>query len=216
MVILVLGVLVMLAIYVLMTAQADNRDVRAYEHTKAQLGENLGRPVFIRIIKEELKFELWTQDEAGAWNCMKTYPVRAMSGELGPKTKEGDKQAPEGFYEVRAGQLNPKSRFHLAFNIGYPNAYDRSLGRTGSFIMVHGSHYSVGCFAMGDEGVEEIYTMVAQALACGQDFVPVQIYPFEMSDERMERELGHPAYSFWQYLKKGWDASRASGSPYSP
>ncbi|MFI3243221.1 MAG: hypothetical protein R3Y56_03090 [Akkermansia sp.] len=112
-VILVLGVLVTLAIYALMTAQDDNRDVTAYQNTKAQLGEHLGRPVLIRIIKEELKLELWTQAESQAWNCMKTYPVRAMSGELGPKLKEGDKQAPEGFYEVRAGQLNPRSRFHL-------------------------------------------------------------------------------------------------------
>ncbi len=195
----------MTAAYFLMTTQADNRDVTAYQNTKAQLGEHLGRAVFIRIIKEELKLELWTQDESQAWNCMKTYPILAMSGELGPKTMEGDKQAPEGFYEVRAGQLNPKSRFHLAFNIGYPNTYDESLGRTGSFIMVHGSHYSIGCFAMGDEAIEEIYTMVAQALKQGQPFVPVQIYPFEMSDERMEREKAHPAFEFWCYLKRGWD-----------
>ncbi len=196
-----------------MTAQSDHRDAKAYERTAPQLGEHLGRAVWIRIVKEELKLELWTQDDKAAWNLMKTYPVLAMSGELGPKTKEGDQQAPEGFYEVRAGQLNPKSRFHLAFNIGYPNTYDESLGRTGSFIMVHGSHYSIGCFAMGDEAIEEIYTMVAQALKQGQPFVPVQIYPFEMSDERMNRELGHPAFSFWQYLKRGWDAGVG---PYCP
>ncbi|MFI3244437.1 MAG: 2-dehydro-3-deoxyphosphooctonate aldolase [Akkermansia sp.] len=191
-----------------MTAQQSNRDIKAYERTAALLGEHLGRPVFIRIIKEALVLELWTQDEEQQWQLMKSYPILAMSGELGPKTKEGDKQAPEGFYEVRRGQLNPNSRFHLAFNIGYPNAYDRSLGRTGSFIMVHGSHYSIGCFAMGDDGIEEIYTMVAQALEQGQVAVPVQIYPFKMTDERMEKEKNHPAFPFWKgYLKEGWDAS---------
>ncbi len=210
----ILILLLLLFAYFSMSTQADNRDVTAYQNTAPVLGEHLGRPVFIRIIKEDAVLELWTQDANQAWNLMKSYPVLAMSGELGPKTKEGDKQAPEGFYEVRKGQLNPNSRFHLAFNIGYPNAYDQSLGRTGSFIMVHGSCYSIGCFAMGDEGIEEIYTMVAEALKQGQEFVPVQIYPFQMTDARMTAEQNNPAYTFWQYLKQGWDHTQKERAPF--
>ncbi len=191
------------------------RDLIAYKNTAPILGAQLGRPVFIRIIKESRQLELWVQAAEGTWSLMKTYPILAMSGHLGPKLREGDKQAPEGFYEVRANQLNPKSRFHLAMNIGYPNDYDRAQGRTGSFIMIHGSHYSVGCFAMGDDGIEEIYTMVAQALNQGQSAVPVQIYPFEMTDARLQQERNHTAYPFWQYLQQdGWQKSQQTQAPY--
>ena len=117
-----------------------------------------------------------------------SYSIAGMSGTLGPKTTEGDKQAPEGFYRVFPHALNPQSRFHLSFNIGYPNAYDKSLSRTGSYIMVHGGKASVGCFAMTDAGIEEIYTLVNEAFKAGAESVPVQVYPFRMTPERMAQE----------------------------
>lgn len=192
----------------------SNRDIKAYENTSQKLGSDLGRPVFIRIVKEKQQLELWVQGAKG-WQIKHNYPILAMSGQLGPKTKEGDKQAPEGFYKVTKKLLNPKSRFHLAFNIGYPNAYDQSLNRTGSFIMVHGSKYSIGCFAMGDPAIEEIYTMVATALDKGQAFIPVQIYPFEMDAHRMMTESKNAHYPFWQYLQKGWNYTQKHQKPYN-
>ena len=79
-----------------------------------------------------------------------TYPICLWSGRLGPKLREGDRQAPEGFYTVSAEQLNPNSRWHRSFSLGFPNAFDQAHGRTGSFIMVHGGCPSIGCYAMTD------------------------------------------------------------------
>ncbi len=177
-----------------------------------QLGAFYGKPVFIRIIKESRLLELWIQHQ-GSWQVLKTYPIAGMSGTLGPKQQEGDKQAPEGFYDVTPERMNPKSRFHLAMNIGYPNAYDLSLGRTGSFIMVHGGRSSVGCFAMTDEGMEEIYTMVNEALRHGQKRVEVHIYPFEMTAARMEQEKNNPHLPFWRTLSPHWQHTHKHHSP---
>jgi murein L,D-transpeptidase YafK len=165
-----------------------------------------GAPVFIRIFKEEGELELWVRDrETGKFKHFRTWPVVAMSGELGPKLAEGDRQAPEGFYFVTPGLMNPKSRFHLAFNIGYPNAYDRAHGRTGSAIMVHGNRVSIGCFAMTDSEIEEIYTLCDAALKGGQAFFRVHVFPFRMSEERMARDEGEPWHEFWLNLREGYD-----------
>lgn len=172
-----------------------------------------GRPVFIRVIKEERLLELWLGHN-GSWELLKTYPIAGMSGELGPKEQEGDRQAPEGFYRVYPSALNPKSNYYLSFNIGYPNAYDRSLGRTGSHIMVHGSNVSIGCFAMTDPGIEEIYTLVAEALQAGQSYVPVQVYPFRMTEQRIQTELDSPHHEFWQHLLPGWQHTEARHEPW--
>ena len=128
-----------------------------------------------------------------------------MSGTLGPKLAEGDCQAPEGFYFVANRHLNPRSTYHLSFNLGFPNAYDLAHGRTGSHLMVHGSDMSIGCFAMTDPGIEEIYTLCAAALAKGQPFFRVHIFPFRMNEERMTKAAGDPWEEFWKNLKEGHD-----------
>jgi murein L,D-transpeptidase YafK len=136
-----------------------------------------------------------------------------MSGKLGPKLKEGDLQAPEGFYEVGKKQLNPMSRFHLSFNVGYPNAYDRYHGRTGSLIMVHGSNVSIGCFAMTDPVIEEIYLLVEAALKGGQEAVKVQVFPFRMTPEKMSAVEGEWA-GFWRdELWPGYERFERTGVP---
>lgn len=156
-------------------------------------GARVGSPVFLRAVKEDSVLELWVKpDKAECYMLAKRYPIAAWSGKLGPKEKEGDRQTPEGFYEVEPSGLNPRSNYHLSFNIGYPNAYDRSLNRTGSFIMVHGRDVSIGCLAMTDSGIEEIYTMVEQALVHGQKNVPVQIYPFVPTPARLSEEKDSP------------------------
>ena len=168
----------------------------------------LGSPVFIRVFKEERQLELWVQGSAEKrFELFRTYPIAAMSGALGPKVAEGDRQAPEGFYFVPPSAMNPQSKYHLSFNIGYPNAYDREHGRTGSFLMIHGNRVSLGCFAMTDPLIEEIYTAADAAFTSGQPFFRVHCFPFKMTPARMEKAAseGSEWLSFWRNLKTGYD-----------
>jgi len=165
-----------------------------------------GSPVFIRAFKEERELELYVESKStGKFELFRTYPIAAASGKLGPKLAEGDGQVPEGFYFSRASDMNPNSSFHLSFNINYPNAYDRAHERTGSFIMIHGSNVSVGCLAMTDEKIEEIYTLCQAALDNRQPFFRVHIFPFRMTPERMAKASGSPHLQFWENLKTGYD-----------
>jgi murein L,D-transpeptidase YafK len=178
----------------------------------AAKGLRAGQAVFIRIIKQSSELELW-MNRGDAWVQLHTYPVCKWSGDLGPKLREGDWQAPEGFYAVTANALNPKSAYHLSFNLGFPNAYDRAHGRTGSALMVHGDCRSVGCYAMTDAGIEQIYGLVQAALRAGQAAVPVHIFPFRMSDEAMQRPHDIRWSTFWANLKTGWDQFELTGQP---
>lgn len=165
-----------------------------------------GSPVFIRAFKEEGELELFIENKAtGKFELFRTYPIAAASGQLGPKLAEGDRQVPEGFYFSGAGDMNPNSSFHLSFNVNYPNAYDRAHDRTGTFIMVHGSNVSIGCLAMTDEKIEEIYALCQAALDNGQPFFRVHIFPFRMTPERMAEAAGSPHRPFWENLKTGYD-----------
>jgi murein L,D-transpeptidase YafK len=168
-------------------------------------GLRAGAPVFIRIFKKERQLELWVRKDDGTYALFRTYPVVAMSGELGPKLAEGDNQAPEGFYHVPPAAMKPDSTFHLAFNLGYPNAYDRAHGRTGSFLMVHGNEVSIGCFAMTNEKIEEIYTLCDLALKNGQPFFRVHAFPFRLTDKRIADIAGNKWEDFWKNLKEGYD-----------
>ncbi|NUP06035.1 MAG: murein L,D-transpeptidase [Polyangiaceae bacterium] len=188
-------------------AKAAARNARdRLEKTLSKRNLSFGDEVFVRIFKEEAELELWMRaDDEETFQLFKTYPVCAMSGALGPKEKEGDGQAPEGFYFVGPQALNPQSKYHLSFNIGYPNAYDRSLGRTGKLIMVHGDCVSIGCFAMTDERIEEIYSLGEAALSNGQKFFRVHVFPFRMTKKNMKRHARSPWSTFWANLKDGYD-----------
>jgi murein L,D-transpeptidase YafK len=176
------------------------------------LGAKVGDPVFIRIFKEESLLEVWIKPNH-EYLLFKQYPICAFSGHLGPKLKEGDKQSPEGFYKVTKHLLNPKSKFHLAFNLGYPNAYDKAHKRTGSYLMVHGACVSVGCYAMTNAKIEEIYKLVAQALKHGQKYVQVHAFPFRMTPTNMAEHEGSRWYDFWTELKEGYDYFEAEKLP---
>jgi murein L,D-transpeptidase YafK len=164
----------------------------------------MGEPVFIRIFKEESVLELWMRRDS-QWVLFQTYPVCQWSGTLGPKLKTGDKQAPEGFYRVGLSQLNPHSRHHLAFNLGFPNDFDRSLGRTGSYLMIHGGCSSAGCYAMTNGAVDDIYRLVEAALKDGQPGVDVHIFPFRMTESNLKRYAASQWVDFWRSLKGGYD-----------
>ncbi len=171
------------------------------------LGLRAGDPIFIRIFKAELELELWIYHRVERrFRLFKTYRVEGMSGKPGPKLAEGDRQAPEGFYFVNRRRMNPNSNYHLSFDLGYPNAYDREHDRSGSYLMVHGSWVSAGCFAMTDYGIEEIYTLADAALSGGQRYFRVHIFPFRMTDAAMAKvQDGHQWSDFWQNLREGYD-----------
>ena len=176
---------------------------------KAEMSKKKMRPespVLVRIFKQESELEVWKVDASGKYALFKTYPMCRWSGKLGPKTKSGDRQAPEGFYHVSAGMLNPNSQYYVSFNLGYPNRLESALGYTGEALMVHGACSSSGCYAMTDQGVGEIYAIVQKALEGGQERFQVQAYPFRMTTENMARHKGNPNMPFWRTLKEGYDA----------
>lgn len=177
-----------------------------------KINAKLGDPVFIRIFKKEKKLEIWLR-QGLTYTFFKSYSICHHSGDLGPKIKEGDKQSPEGFYSVGASQLNPNSDYHLSFNLGFPNEYDRSRKRTGSLLMIHGRCSSVGCFAMADFRMDEIYAIVESAIISGQHQVPVHIFPFRMTTSNMAAHSSSKWRSFWENLKEGYDYFEGHRSP---
>ena len=162
-------------------------------------------PILVRIFKEESELEVWKQDANGQFALLKSYPICRWSGELGPKVKEGDRQAPEGFYAITPGQMNPNSNYYLAFNLGFPNAFDRANDRSGAFLMVHGDCSSSGCYAMTDEQIQEIYTLGRDAFLGGQKSFQVQAYPFHMTATNIAKHRNNPAMAFWRNIKEGND-----------
>jgi murein L,D-transpeptidase YafK len=162
-------------------------------------------PILVRIFKEEAELEVWKQDASGRFALLKTYPICRWSGELGPKIKEGDRQAPEGFYDIAPGQMNPNSNYYLAFNLGFPNTYDKANDRTGAFLMVHGDCSSRGCYAMTDEQIQEIYALGRDSFMGGQKSFQVQAYPFRMTPLNMAKHRNNPNLAFWRMIKEGND-----------
>lgn len=176
------------------------------ERDLSSKGLHFGDPVFLRAFKEEEELEMWIRHRAtGKYELFRTWRIAAMSGNLGPKLAEGDGQVPEGFYFVPPRAMNPNSTYHLSFNIGFPNEYDHLHGRDGTFIMIHGSTVSIGCLAMTDEKIEEIYTLCDAAHSHGQEFFRVHIFPFRMSAVRMEKAKDHRWIGFWNELRPGYD-----------
>lgn len=167
-------------------------------------GFALGSPILMRVFKREFELELWMLKN-DRYELFATYPICKWSGRLGPKLQTGDRQAPEGFYSVDKTALNPNSRWHRSFNLGFPNAYDRANGRTGSFLMVHGGCGSIGCYAMTNPVIDEIWSIVTRALDAGQQRFQVQVYPFRMTDQNLTRYRAERWSEFWADLKLGYE-----------
>ena len=168
-------------------------------------GMSTTAPIMVRIFKEEATLEVWKQKSSGRYDLAVSYDICKWSGRLGPKFTEGDRQAPEGFYSVRPHQMNPQSSYHLAFNIGFPNSYDRANGRTGQHLMVHGACSSAGCYSMTDGQIEQIYALARDAFAGGQTEFQIQAFPFRMTAANMARYKDDRNYAFWTMLKEGYD-----------
>lgn len=163
-----------------------------------------GAPIFIRAFKQERQLELWVR-KGDSFVLFESYLIAGTSGGPGPKLRQGDGQIPEGFYFVTPRQMNSQSNFHLSFNIGYPNKFDRAHARTGDFIMVHGSDVSIDCMAMTNTKIEQIYTLADAALKGGQKFFRIHVFPFKMTDEAMIQHSYHRWFTFWQNLKTGYE-----------
>ena len=165
-------------------------------HAMKAKGMTLNSPIMVRIFKRENTLEVWKRKDTGRYALLTSNEICKWSGKLGPKFKEGDRQAPEGFYRVNKHQMNPNSQYYLSFNMGFPNAYDRSHGRTGSHLMIHGACSSAGCYSMTDERVAEIYALARDAFKGGQKAFQIQAYPFRMTAKNMIKNRGHKHYDF--------------------
>jgi murein L,D-transpeptidase YafK len=159
----------------------------------------------VRLFKEEAELEVWKQDTTGRFQILKTYPICRWSGDLGPKLQEGDRQTPEGFYRVTPELMNPHSNYYLSINIGYPNGFDKAKNRDGSLIMIHGDCWSVGCYAMTDEQISEIYSLVRESFLGDRRSFQVQAYPFRLTPANLARHRNNPNLAFWKMLKIGND-----------
>ena len=190
------------------TPDLDALDARLASHALT-----LGSPVLVRIFKREFELELWMARD-GRYHRFATYPICRWSGKLGPKISTGDRQAPEGFYTVANSQMNPNSRWHRSFNLGFPNALDAAHGRTGSALMVHGGCSSAGCYAMTNAVIDEVWKLTTAAFASGkQKRFQVQVFPFRLSEENLANHAGSPHMNFWRQLKVGSDLFEAHWLP---
>jgi murein L,D-transpeptidase YafK len=185
---------------------------RGYQPLKAatvaavqKMGSSPGAGMMIRIFKESSELEVWKETAAGGYKLFRTYEICAWSGELGPKFKEGDRQAPEGFYNITPALMNPNSNYYLSFDTGFPNKFDRVHGRTGSNLMIHGDCSSRGCYSMTDEAIAEIYALVRESFGGGNAVVQLQIFPFRMTPANLARHADSQHMSFWQNIKEGYD-----------
>lgn len=183
------------------------------------------RGVYIRGFKTEGQVELWAApadpaDEHAAWLLVRSFPVCASSGELGPKRKQGDYQVPEGFYHVSV--FNPSSSYHLSLGVSYPNAADRfhSRGRDpGSAIMIHGNCVTIGCLPLQDGPIEDLYLAAMMARDAGQQTIPIHLFPCRLDEESCQEKLTALAVDrpdladFWAGLRPGYDAFTDTGVP---
>lgn len=183
---------------------ADGNDPAELDRRLVARGMGLGNPIMIRIFKHEDELELWMR-KGERFELLATYPICMWSGVLGPKLSEGDKQSPEGFYAVGRRQLHRTGRWRRSLDLGFPNAFDKAHGRTGSYILVHGGCSSIGCFAMTNPVMEEIFTLAEAALRTGQQDIPVHVFPFRMTEAKLAEASQSPWHAFWTDLRPAYD-----------
>jgi murein L,D-transpeptidase YafK len=187
-------------------------DIANLDQRLASKQLKVGDQVFIRIFKAESELEIWMK-RGQTFVLLDIYPMCHWSGTVGPKVNEGDKQSPEGFYSVTRKQLHLFGRHPRSLDLGFPNALDQALNRTGSFILIHGGCSSVGCFAMTNTVTAEVYDLTEKALKNGQDRVNVHVFPFRMTEANLAAYQGNPWISFWRNLKQGYDAFEQTRVP---
>lgn len=168
--------------------------------------------ILIVAFKAEQKLILYAKNKNdGTYKKISTYDICSSSGGLGPKRKQGDGQVPEGFYHI--DRFNPSSSFYLSLGIDYPNQSDKKKSKAsnlGGDIFIHGDCVTIGCMPMTDEKIKEIYIYALQAYQIGQKKIPVYIFPFEMTNSKLEQYKSNSNIAFWRNLKKGYDTFNKS------
>lgn len=174
--------------------------------------------LYVRAFKQERELEVWAGVKGQRLRKVKTFPFCAASGDVGPKRREGDEQVPEGFYTL--DQFNPRSQFHLSMRVSYPNDADRRLGQRplGGAIYVHGNCMSIGCIAIEDGPIEELYLMVLAARGRMKRDVPIHIFPRRLDARGLAALEQHPRatprlVAFWRSLEPGWRFFEETGRP---
>lgn len=191
------------------TPDLTRLDDRLKEH-----GIAADAPIMIRVFKAESEMEIWTGDETGNYRLFATYPICYWSGGLGPKVKEGDKQAPEGFYAMGMEQsIHEGTRWPKSLNVGYPNPFDKINLRSGSHILIHGGCASIGCFAMTNAVSLEIFKLASDAFDAGQPNIPVHVFPFRMTEANLVKYSEPKWDGFWRNLKEGYDLFERTHRP---
>ena len=189
-------------------------DLKRLDARLAEKGVAKDAPILIRVFKAESEMEVWTGDANGTYTHFATYPICYWSGTLGPKLREGDKQAPEGFYTVTMEQsVHKGTRWPKSLNIGYPNPFDQVNLRSGSHILIHGGCASIGCFAMTNAVSLEVYKLATDALEAGQPHIPVHVLPFRMTEENLAKYDAPRWQHFWRNLKEGYDLFNRTSRP---
>jgi|SRR6185312_13650793 len=181
----------------------------------AAIGSTPGAPMMMRIFKQDSVLEVWKQTGSGRYALLTTYKICAWSGGLGPKIAEGDRQSPEGFYNITPGLMNAKSSYYLAFNTGFPNKFDKAWGRTGGDLMVHGDCSSSGCYAMNDDAISQIFGLMRETFKGGARSVQLEIFPFRMTEANLAGLNGSANMAFWRNIKTGYDSFEQTGRPPS-
>ncbi len=167
--------------------------------------------ILINIYKAEKQLELWVKNKKDtSYQLLKSYAICSMSGGLGPKRKQGDYQVPEGFYHISV--FNPSSSYYLSMGINYPNSADKILcsDNTGGDIFIHGDCCSIGCVAITDNQIKELYLFALEAFNNRQTKIPVYIFPTRLNSERYNILNAayadkKPLITLWNQLKKGYD-----------
>ncbi|MGE0024319.1 MAG: murein L,D-transpeptidase family protein [Hyphomicrobium sp.] len=191
---------------------ARTPDVGHLRERLAALGMSAGSPALVRIFKDTSELEVWLE-KGERFELFATYPICHWSGTLGPKQREGDKQTPEGFYTITNRQMRQLGRWPTAINLGFPNAFDRAHRRDGSYILMHGGCSSVGCFAMTNPVINEVYGLVKAAIKDGQRHVPVHVFPFRLTDEALAQHAASPWHDFWTTLAAGYQSFERTRRP---
>ncbi|RSK35495.1 L,D-transpeptidase family protein [Hymenobacter metallilatus] len=168
--------------------------------------------LFLRAFKVGRRVEVWGRNQGeGQFVLLRTFRLAGTSGTLGPKQRAHDGQIPEGFYTIN--RFNPDSRFHLSLGLDYPNAADQFRAGPqdpGNDIFIHGSHETIGCLPITDEGIRELYVLAVEARSAGQASIPVHIFPFELTADNLARRMTSPHLAFWQQLAPGYEAFEAT------
>jgi murein L,D-transpeptidase YafK len=191
---------------------ASTPDIARFDQRLAEAGVKSGSPILMRVFKETSELEIWIE-KGDRFILFATYPICHWSGTLGPKLREGDKQTPEGFYTIANRQLHHLGRWPRSINLGFPNAYDRAHNRNGSYILMHGGCSSVGCFAMTNGVIGEVYGLAKAAIRGGQRYIPMHVFPFRMTEDRMAAQASSPWHGFWSTLQAGYTSFERTGRP---